>query len=296
MDFGTAVVQMIGNAWSKLQTVEAEEATPTPVQPPDYTEIEKVVAGMLQESTGTHILDSGSAYGRHWQANRRVTDFRKQPPLNAQIWDNGEVIFSIDIFHYLTSMLEIDDRSKALQEEFAEYANKPENEDVSWLALMEEFAGGSAWNTYNWETLLSQVLQGVNIDIEEDGEQYILLQIHNGCDVRGGYTAPRIFRVIDSDYFQLYMSQASAGCKCTYRSTDDCGYHWYGDEFDKGERPASWKAQPLHPLTLWQQLKGYAAKVLPQIVTTPDKPKAWEYKLVCSKCGKDVEFWADLDF
>ena len=32
------------------------------------------LAEMLTENTGASILDSGGAYGRHWQTNRQVTD------------------------------------------------------------------------------------------------------------------------------------------------------------------------------------------------------------------------------
>ena len=47
-------------------------------------------------------------------------------------------------------------------------------------------------NTYNGEDALSQVLQYVYFTA--DHEEYVVLQIHGGCDVRGGYTAPKVFK------------------------------------------------------------------------------------------------------
>ena len=42
---------------------------------------EKVIYEMLTEGTGTHVLDSGGAAGRHWQHNQKRTldDFRNEP-------------------------------------------------------------------------------------------------------------------------------------------------------------------------------------------------------------------------
>jgi hypothetical protein len=43
--------------------------------------IENVIASMMTENTGTHMLDSGGAYGRHWQRNKGLTvDALKEMP------------------------------------------------------------------------------------------------------------------------------------------------------------------------------------------------------------------------
>lgn len=46
-------------------------------------------------------------------------------------------------------------------------------------------------NTYNGENLVDQILQYVLFS--NDSGEYVALQIHGGCDVRGGYTKPRVF-------------------------------------------------------------------------------------------------------
>ena len=60
-------------------------------------------------------------------------------------------------------------------------------------------------NTYNEESLLDRTLQYTQFgwDPEDAGYwlpegQYVLLQIHGGADVRGGYTTPRLFLALGS--------------------------------------------------------------------------------------------------
>jgi hypothetical protein len=50
-------------------------------------------------------------------------------------------------------------------------------------------------NTYNSGNLLSQDLLYKPVQFEADpGEYYVLLQLHNGCDARGGYTDAKLFK------------------------------------------------------------------------------------------------------
>ena len=41
----------------------------------------KIIYKMLTESTGKHMLDSGGAYGRHWERNQKKSfkDFKNEP-------------------------------------------------------------------------------------------------------------------------------------------------------------------------------------------------------------------------
>lgn len=167
------------------------------------TETDKVLVEMLTENTGRSFLDSGSAYGRNWERNQGkiVEDFLSKP---AASWGYSGEYVVLDVFHFLRDRLEYD---AELDAAFEEWANE-EMPDDHWMACMEAFAekwteeehSGNSWdtvNTYNGEDSLSQVLQYVQIN-EEDGEwifgDLYLVQIHGGCDVRGGYTRPRVFR------------------------------------------------------------------------------------------------------
>lgn len=256
-----SIVAMGGNptkflveAISHDETVKAELKHPKPALPADYTETERLIHEMLIENTGAHILDSGSVYGRAWERNRRVTDFHKLPIIHVEVGKNSLELLQLNIFHYLRFFLERDKISKSLEKEFYEIA---ENKTDSWLTLMMDFTHhltergweyDGAWNSYNWENLLSQVIQGVSI-ISPDGELYIMLQIHNGCDVRGGYTKPRFFRLVEEDEgdFFAWMSEISAYCNCYELHSDDSGYNWHiydrktETDIGLGNLPKDWK-------------------------------------------------------
>lgn len=160
-----------------------------------------VIAGMLTENTGRHMLDSGDHYGRHFERNAGMTaaDFEALP---TATWGYGGEYAIVNVFHFLTERLEF---APELQAEFDAFA--AENPDLHWLGLMELFveeqypdAGTATVNTYNHENVLSQDLQYVVVNPEGDDYIYgddifVLLQTHNGCDARGGYTAPKAFRV-----------------------------------------------------------------------------------------------------
>lgn len=164
------------------------------------TATQQVLAEMMVENTGKALCDSGDAYGRHWEENkgRDLRSFIEAPDAVISEWGEGEFGYVIvDVFHYLDNRVEYD---LELTEEFTEFAELPENKDVGWLWLMEEWAESKSdsgdretFNSYNAENLLSQTIQGTVFEI--GGEWYVLLQIHGGCDVRGGYTAPRVFRI-----------------------------------------------------------------------------------------------------
>ena len=190
----------------------------------------EAVAAMLTEPTGASILDSGDAYGRHWQRNadRGLADWQGQPRARADRWG----CVSLSVFHYLTERVEYMPEMDAAWQEWAEAADPDDRQ--GWLSLADEYAElmhtgdcygelsePRSWNTYNGEDALAQVLQGVTYC--DDDAVYVLLQIHGGCDVRGGYTRPRVFRV-DVDmaaYFPYDHADWTVYC-----TGEDCGAHW----------------------------------------------------------------------
>lgn len=170
----------------------------------DTRSLDDVIAGMLTENTGRSILDSGDAYGRNWQQNqgKAADDFRKQPAATLEIysWERDgvtryDVSPTVNVFHLLHHALDLND----LCREFnalevgnwnGEYYGTDQGQ-CDWLTEHGFEAVGDAFNTYNWASNHSQILQGQ--ELERDGEKYILLQIHGGCDARGGYTDAKLF-------------------------------------------------------------------------------------------------------
>jgi hypothetical protein len=192
----------------------------------------QILSEMLKENTGVHMLDSGGAYGRHWERNKDL-DFESQPKSTVDFSYN-EISASHNVYHWLAERLEYD---PVIDAAFQAYCR--ENSDDSTFYLMEPFAnkmGGKGIygdgypmivNTYNGEDMLSQTLQYCYFEI--DGSAYVLLQIHGGCDVRGGYTDPRAFRVseecamFDNARATIYCEK----CQATWSTDDTC--HWYYD-------------------------------------------------------------------
>ena len=58
-------------------------------------------------------------------------------------------------------------------------------------------------NSYNWDNYLSQVIQYVTFEYQS--RWFVLLQVHGGADVRGGYTRPQVFEM--NSEFTLYAMQ-----------------------------------------------------------------------------------------
>jgi hypothetical protein len=193
------------------------------------------LAEMLQENTGRSILDSGDYYGRHWQTNQGA-DFEAQPEGRLECWILGgeragelDLVPTVNVYHFLKDRLEF---NPALDELYHQYV---ENHELYLdLRSAEEFVRSLPGargiygegdpltvNTYNGEDLLSQVIQYVYWS-DDDGA-HVMLQIHGGCDVRGGYTVPVAFDVADYDGTSIF-DNARATIYC-----DDCGKHWDTD-------------------------------------------------------------------
>lgn len=188
------------------------------------TTVQKL-ADMFTENTGKGLLDSGGAYGRNWERNQGKTasDFMSAPA--GFIDSDGEI--TLDAFHYLNDRISYEAPLDAAWREFD--AERP---DASWDENISEFldmlgvsedaglydGGRFEFNTYNFDgCLLSQTLQGVAFTL--NGDQYLLLQVHGGCDVRGGYTKPVVF---SGDVDSVIIDANRAYVRCY---EDDCEFY-----------------------------------------------------------------------
>ena len=181
-------------------------------------QIKEIVYEMLTENTGQALGDSGGrpiydengkyirseyGYGRHWERNKGKTlkDFEKENPVDIWLNDYG-IDVSVSVFHYLTtnSNLELDDVCEVFNK--LNFLEDIEECDVSGFYQVNEIAYkylktlgykeiGHGFNTYNGDSHLTQVLQGQYLDI--NGNTYLLLQVHGGMDIRGGFCTPRLF-------------------------------------------------------------------------------------------------------
>lgn len=160
--------------------------------------IEQTIYELLTTSTGSALGDSGDAYGRHWQRNqkRSLQDFENDPQAIIS-FDQDCTDASINVFHYLTNSLYEDELCKEFNAlPVDDWDGDYYGSSVAGTKWLEENGfepEGNGFNTYNGDSILSQVLQGQSF--KHDLDYYVLLQIHNGCDVRGGYTDAKLFRV-----------------------------------------------------------------------------------------------------
>ena len=184
---------------------------------------EQWVRDLLTENTGSHFLDSGGAYRRHHEKNQG-RDFKAEPHASLSFGD-GFIGVTLSTYHWLCENLcEPCVEQQKLYDAWSEArADTCHLEDMEawpkvWAAMMGSRLTEKPVieNTYNSEHLIDQTLQYVSFAIEwpehePDGHEgtYVLLQVHGGCDVRGGYTAPRIFRLAESTYDLSRVADAS---------------------------------------------------------------------------------------
>jgi hypothetical protein len=183
-----------------------------------HTQTEAVILAMLTENTGASLLDSGGAYGRSWERNQAL-GVEALAELPAVRFSDGMPV--LDMFAFLNEHLEF---AAVLDSAWGVFDEARPNE--SWRENLEEFfdtlgvpVEGDFYsdaryeiNTYNLEyCLLAQTIQFSFFGF--GGNDYIALQIHGGCDVRGGYTKPRIFMITTSreDFF-IGMESATVTC------------------------------------------------------------------------------------
>ena len=201
----------------------------------------QLIYAMLTESTGRAICDSGGESGRHWQRNqkRSIDDFKGDAPCTLELSKyerDGNVSYepyvSISLYHHLTRILDLD----GLCEEFnsiecgnwnGEFYGTDQGQ-CDWLIDNGFTAKGDGFNSYNWCANYSQDIQGQFLT-SDGGDLYVLLQIHNGADARGGYTDAKLFKMDSQEDYALFDENC-----CFYAEDENespMHLDWMGQEF-----------------------------------------------------------------
>lgn len=211
----------------------------TEIETRDYTGVttEQIIIEMLTENTGSSLCDSGGAYGRNWERNQGKS-FADQPTPTCRwsTWRKDgvgsgkpEMSATISLYHWMAKCLEFDPE---MQKQLDEFSEREDMRDEGYLGIQEEFASHlhardghekepNTINTYNdpdhWDC--SQVLQYVELYIEDAYEpSHLIVSVHGGCDVRGGYTAPMCFRLTEEYCDALRKANVSSL---------SAGNHWW---------------------------------------------------------------------
>lgn len=213
-NIGHVLCDIMSNMQSAIAT-ERAKLIDVPSDSPSWTRTERVLARMLRENTGTHILDSGSTYGRAWQHNLSV-DFRQDADSTIEFNLNRDGDLWIDVthnlFHWLAEAVEYD---RCMTRHLRAFGKTSEFEKETWFEVVQHFPEWLAkrWKckiggiygegepltiyTYNHECFTSQDFQYTYWQCEggpHDGEEFAAIFIHNGCDARSGFTDPVVFK------------------------------------------------------------------------------------------------------
>ena len=171
---------------------------------------------MFKENTGIAMMDSGGENGRAWQRNQ-TRDFEKEPEYRVTLEQYGEQVevnIRVSLYHHLKKVLKEDSLCRTFNRKF----KTMKDWDCDGAYGVSEAAGewlenrgitfGDSGNSYNWENNFDGIVQYTKLEGElpsAKGDcQYILVQLHGGADVRGGYTDAKLF-YIDNSYDELFM-------------------------------------------------------------------------------------------
>lgn len=155
-------------------------------------------AAACRENTGRHFLDSGGAYGR-WHEHPPVD--LKHPAVWVDHYKN-ELTATISTAHWLAEAFDVDTE---LQDRFDAWA-KERGDD--WFTCGRIFAEDELHltqhardNVYNHDNDFDQVFvwevyspEKTESDWIYADEPLVLIYVHTGCDVRGGYGHPLFCR------------------------------------------------------------------------------------------------------
>jgi hypothetical protein len=232
-----------------VETLDSDTSNPVPMA---TTDADEVIRAQLTENTGRHFLDSGSAYGRHWEENQ------DNPPWEQPRWNVREDYVVQNIYDHLSRSCRRDDFAVSLEIALYAYGLHGPGEGDSWLSCREGFAdslGDSGilrdeledlgvpvgvaedvafginpeetftFNTYNSEFgTLSQDIQTTMFG--GPYAEYAAVQVHGGCDIRGGYTAPRVYKVTES----IMPMELEYHCgQCDSFFYESCHGRWGGE-------------------------------------------------------------------
>ena len=178
---------------------------------PTIESIEKTASVVFEQPEQFYTLTKNGEFVRRFRSEKNALEYinncdveKNSFHIEKEKLDSHCLEATVNIFHYLTEVLDIDN----LCEQFNALECKDWDGDGAYGISKEQqewlenngLSLGETWNSYNGESNLSQALQGCNVNIEGNESnfefpEYILLQIHQGADVRGGYTDAKLFRV-----------------------------------------------------------------------------------------------------
>lgn len=192
---------------------------------------------ILTEEIPKYLGDSGGVYGYIYEKNRKngIMKGYQSCDFDYDIKNKECILYPvISIYDFLSYNCIDTYWCDSIQEQIE---NKLESENIDIYSIWEvegiikelfdtTYIGDIKWEyTYNYENVLSQDIQFLLFNY--DGLDYVLLQVHNGCDARSGLTRPRVFELNDIDYFLCDINKCDISCNCEHMSLTYDGYNSY---------------------------------------------------------------------
>lgn len=158
---------------------------------------------LVRQNTGSHCMDSGGANGRHWQRPA----IKKDSWLSFYEYKDGEfdVSASLNLVSFLDAHLEIDQKlTKKLHATI-----KKQTGPIYYSGAAELLADLTGLkvinsdNSYNHDNDLTQDIQFSAVSDQDEwyfsDKTLIVLETHNGADIRGGYSDYVVCKPLNDD-------------------------------------------------------------------------------------------------
>ena len=190
---------------------------------------------ILTESIPKYLGDSGGAYGYIYERNRENGITKGVQKCDFYRDDDNkecELYPIVPVYDFLEYNCIETYQSQVIQDMIEERLKLEqiniysiwEIQDIMQEMFHNTFIGDMEWTyTYNYDNILSQDIQFLLF--EYDGLDYVLLQVHNGCDARSGLTAPKVFELNDIEYFLMGVHECDIYCDCNKFNLTYYGYN-----------------------------------------------------------------------
>ena len=225
-DFIEALVDVFSNIQDKQIR---ENDPPIPEIPQHLGPTGCKLADMFMEHIPTSILDSGGSFGYRYQECRRNPVWKRPDATFEFCVRNGKLdtVAYLNTFRWLSEVLLYD---RSVDDKFQEWRKQEFPDGEGWEEHLPEFVNPQTnktykhwWGeyTYNYENsydtdfIWYMIKEGKHPDTSTN---LVILQLHNGCDARGGFTEPVMF-LSEDDIFYPFQTVATMCCKY-------CGARW----------------------------------------------------------------------
>ena len=272
------IIEALVDCFSRVQDEQLKKTElKAPEIPETLTPTERKLAGMFMEHIPTCILDSGDAFGYAYQRNRAEPVWLRPDARFEFCIRDGKV----DIVPYVNTYKDLANQliyDEDVDAKFQEWRKQKFEDGESWEEHLKEFVHPKTGKTYShW---LSEYTYNIENPFDQNfiwymispdyhyicNDNVVILQIHNGCDARGGFTEPVMFLSYDFYPYQELVYMHCSKCDAwwdvnPYGHTEHCG----SDDY---------KGLEEYPCE-----KGIEGKVGVVVVSSEDKA-------FCPVCGK----------